>query len=64
MVYLWCKEKFMTTKEKLVVKEVLWILSLIAFLVFCSFLVNHQTTDILYFFTIITYGFYYIFGRE
>ncbi len=58
------EEKIMSTKERIVVKEVLVVLSLMAFLVFCSFLVSHRLTDILYFGAIMVYMLYYILGRR
>lgn len=53
----------MATKEKIVVKEVFWILSLIAFLVFCSFLVNFRLVDALYLVAIGIYAVHYALGK-
>lgn len=49
----------MKTKEKNVSKEILFLLSFVSVLVFCSFVVSYQITDILYFFVLISYMIYY-----
>lgn len=49
----------MKTKEKNVSKEIIFLLSFVSVLVFCSFVVSYQITDILYFLVLISYMFYY-----
>lgn len=54
----------MKTKEKNVTREMLFILSFVAFLVFCSFMVSYRITDILYFLVIVSYEIYYVVIRS
>lgn len=54
----------MKTKEKNVTKGTVFLLSFVAFLVFCSFVVSYQITDILYFFVLISYIVYYIMEKK
>ncbi len=54
----------MKTKEQNVSKETVLLLSFVSILVFCSFVVSYQITDILYFLVVISYILYYKLGRK
>lgn len=54
----------MKTKEKNVSKEIIFLLSFVSVLVFCSFVVSYQITDILYFLVLISYMFYYVVSKN
>ena len=53
----------MATKERVVVKEIVMVLVLIAFLVLCSCLVNFRIVDLLYFCLVVSYTYHYITGK-
>lgn len=54
----------MKTKEKNVSREMILLLSFVAILVFCSFVVGKQITDIVYFFVVLAYIAYYALGKN
>ena len=49
----------MKAKGKNMTKEMTLLLSFVSVLVFCSFVVSYQITDILYFLVLISYMVYY-----
>ena len=56
------RRKSMKTKEKNMTREMILLLSFVSILVFCSFVVSYQITDILYFLVVIAYIIYYKLG--
>ncbi len=54
----------MKAKEKNVTKETVLLLSFVSVLVFCSFVVSYQITDILYFLVLIAYIAYYVVAKN
>ncbi len=54
----------MKAKEQNVSKETVLLLSFVSALVFCSFVVSYQITDILYFLVVISYIVYYKIERK
>lgn len=60
VILYFVRRKNMKTKEKRISKDFVLLLSFVSVLVFCSFVVSNQITDILYLLVLISYMVYKI----